>query len=101
MQAALIPISEDELDDGMLIDSMPQDMECSACYIIKDDYVECPQCRALSCVECITDHSKRQNNGEHNPNKFHCMMCRKVGPMNPMNKILKDILLHLRFVCPE
>ena len=29
------------------------------------------------------------------------MMCRKVGPMNPMNKILKDILLHLRFVCPE
>ena len=96
--APMIPLLECDFDPENILDAFPEDFECPACMMIREELLECKHCFTLCCKDCLGLFSKAP--GKNIPNgKFECTVCHKVDSFNKQNKILQDILMNLRFQC--
>ena len=71
---------------------------------MRDNILECPQCKSRACQDCLKDFSKEEH--KKNPAFAHdgvykCMICLKVHKQLPMHKFLYALLQELKFKCND
>ena len=96
-----LELNDHDFDPIYRMESLPQcDFECPLCCIVKEDMLECANCKAANCRDCATDFTNRNKHGNVAQGKFECSICHKVTIHTRPDKILFDIFLNLKFMCP-
>ena len=86
-----MPLTEHDFDPQYKLEALPTDYECPICFMVKDDFYECPKCDQGSCRECLTDFTAKSGKGNPGQCKFECTICHTVAIFNKPNKIWCDI----------
>jgi hypothetical protein len=95
----VVPLTEMDLDDDYKLEALPDDFECPLCFMVKAEIFECEKCSSGACKECLSDFTSRSGKGNVSQHIFECTICHAVAKMNPLNRIMTDILLNMRFIC--
>ena len=96
----MVPLTDMDIDEAYKLEALPDDFECPLCMMVKAEIFECSKCNQGACKDCLSDFTSRNGKGNVAQHVFECTICHNIAKMDPQNKIMSDILLNLRFLCP-
>ena len=100
----LTRLKKEHYDKKTKLEQFLEYYDCPVCFLMRDNILECPQCKSRACQDCLKDFSKEEH--KKNPAFAHdgvykCMICLKVHKQLPMHKFLYALLQELKFKCND